>query len=229
MFAAEAHEIFMGDAELVAQRSEVFFDEVRTEAIVAGGDGSVRGEDDFAGNLAGGGVEVEAFFFHARTDRFKNRETAVTLVEMKDTRGDTHGLEGAKAADAEQKFLPDAGAGVSTIKTRCGLEIFRGVARDVGVEQKEIAAADFDLPDLGTNGSAAGGDFNDDGLAVEADGGLHGELLDIGFEILFALPSFFVETLKEISLTVEEAHADERDVEIGGTLDVIAGEDTEAA
>ena len=229
MFAAEAHEVFVGDAELIAQRAEVFFDEVGTEAVVAGGNGRVGGEDDFAGNLAGGGVEVEPFFFHAGADGFEHGEAAVAFVEMQHAGRDAHGLERAEAADAEQQLLADAGARVAAVEARGGLEIFGGVAGDVGVEQKEIAAADFDLPDFGADGGAAGGDFNHDGLAVEADGGLHGELVDVGLEILFALPAVFIEALEEVALAVEEADADERDVEIGCALDVIAGEDAEAA
>ena len=229
MLAAEAHEVFVRDAELVAQRSEVLFDEVGAEAVVAGGDGRVGGEDDFAGNLAGGGVEVEAFFFHAGADGFEDGEAAVAFVEMENAGRDAHGLERAEAADAEQQLLADAGAGVAAVEARGGLAVFRGVAGDVGVEQEEIAAADLDLPDLGANGSAAGVDFDHDGLAVEPDGGLHGELVDVGLEVLFLLPALFVEVLQEVALAVEEADADEGNVEIGGALDVVAGEDAEAA
>ena len=62
-----------------------------------------------------------------------------------------------------------------------------------------------------------------------ADGGLHGQLVDVGLEILFALPSVFVQSLEEVSLSVEQADADERDVEIGCAFDVVAGEHAEAA
>ena len=161
MFAAEAHEVLVGDTELIAQRSEVFFDEVGTEAIVAGGNGRMGGEDDFAGNLAGGGVEVEPFFFHAGADGLKNGEAAVAFIEMQHAGRDAHGLERAEPANAEEKFLANAGARVAAVEARSGFEIFGGVAGNVGVEEEEIAAADLDLPDLGTNGSTAGGDFND--------------------------------------------------------------------
>ncbi len=72
-------------------------------------------------------------------------------------------------------------------------------------------------------------DFDDDRLAVFTDGGLHGELVDVGLEVLFALPAGVVEALQEVSLAVEEADADERNVEVGGALDVVAGENAEAA
>ena len=69
----------------------------------------------------------------------------------------------------------------------------------------------------------------DDRLAVAADGRLHGQLVHVGLEILFLLPAVDVEALAEVSLAVEEADADERNVEVGGALDVVAGEHAEAA
>ncbi len=52
LHAAKAHQIIVRDAELVAQGSEMLFDEIGTEAVVAGGHGCVRGEDDLARNHA---------------------------------------------------------------------------------------------------------------------------------------------------------------------------------
>ena len=227
--AAEGEELVLRDAELLAQGAEVLFDELGAEAVVAGGDGCVGGEDDLARDLAGGLVEGDAFFDHAIADGLEDCEAAVALVEVKDPGGDAHGLECAEAADAEEELLTDAGAAVAAVEARGELEIFGGVAGDVGVEEQEIAAADFDSPHLGADDAAAGLDFDDDPLAVCADGGLHGQLVDVGLEVVFALPAFVVEALEEVSLAVEEADADERDVEVGGALDVVAGEDAEAA
>ena len=77
--------------------------------------------------------------------------------------------------------------------------------------------------------AAAGVDLDDDGLAVRADGGLHGELVDVGVEVFLVLPALLVEALAEVALVVEQADADERNAEIGGALDVVAGEHAEAA
>ena len=207
----------------------MLFDELGAEAVVAGGDGCVRGEDDLAGDLTGGVVEVHAFFEHASANGLEDCEAAVAFVEVKDSGSDAHGLEGAEAAYAEEELLTDAGAAVSAVEARGEFEVFGGVAGDVGVEKEKVAAADFDSPDLGADGAAAGLDFDDDGLAVFADGGLHGELVDVGLEVVFELPSGVVEALEEVSLAVEEADADEWDVEVGCALDVIAGEDAEAS
>ena len=58
--AAEAHQLVGRDAELVAQRAQVLFDQAGVEAVVTGGDGRVRGEDGVLGDFAEGFVEREA-------------------------------------------------------------------------------------------------------------------------------------------------------------------------
>ena len=103
---------------------------------------------------------------HAVADGFEDGEAAVAFVEMQDAGGDAHGFQCAESAYAEKQFLANAGAAVAAVEARGELEIFGRIAGDVGVEQQEIAAADFDPPDLGANGAAAGCNFHDDGLAV---------------------------------------------------------------
>ena len=67
------------------------------------------------------------------------------------------------------------------------------------------------------------------GLAVASDGRLHRQLVDVGVEVLFVLPAVVVEALAEVALVVEQADADERDAQVAGALDVVAGEHAEAA
>ena len=52
MLAAEAHQVLVRDAQLLAQRAQVLFDQVGAEAVVAGGHRRVRGKDHLARNLA---------------------------------------------------------------------------------------------------------------------------------------------------------------------------------
>ena len=74
----------------------------------------------------------------------------------------------------------------------------------------------------------AGINLHLDRPAVFSDGRFHGKLVDIGLEIFFALPAVAIEALAEISLAIEQADADEGDAEIGGALDVIAGQNSES-
>ncbi len=57
--AAEAHQLVVRDAELVAQRAKMLFDQgPPSKAVVAGGHGRVRGEDGVMGDFAQGFVET---------------------------------------------------------------------------------------------------------------------------------------------------------------------------
>ena len=138
-------------------------------------------------------------------------------------------FERAKAADAQQQFLANAGARVAAVQARGGLAIFGRIAFHVRIEQQQIAAAHLHLPHLGANRRAARVNLHHHRLAVDADGRLHRQLVDVGFEILLVLPAGRVETLQEISLAVEQADADQRNVQIRGALDVIARQDAQAA
>ena len=62
-----------------------------------------------------------------------------------------------------------------------------------------------------------------------ADGGLHGELLDLGVEILFFLVAFAVEVLLEVALIVKQAEGDHRHAEAAGALDMVTRQDAESA
>ena len=141
MLAAKAHEPLVGNAELVAQRTEVLLDEIAVEAIVTGGHRGVGGEDHFLGYLVGGGVEVQAFFLHAIANRFQYGETAVPLVEMEDARGNAHGFQGTKAADAEEQLLTNAGAAVAAIEAGSKFQVFRRVALHIRIQEQKGATA----------------------------------------------------------------------------------------
>ena len=229
MLAAKPHQPVLRNAQLVAQRAQVLLDQIAVEPVVTRGHRGVGGEDHFAGNLMRSGVEVQAFFLHAITDRLQHRETAVPLVEMENTRRNAHGLEGAKAADAEEQLLANAGASVAAIEARGQFQILGCVAGYVGVEQQKVAAADLDAPDLGANRAAAGFNFDHHRFPVFANGQFHGELVDVGLQVLFLLPAVLVQALQEVALPVEQADADEGNAQVGCTLDVVSGEHAQAA
>jgi hypothetical protein len=79
----------------------MFFQKSGIEAIVAGRDRSVSGENHLTRNARYGVVETDTFLFHAKANRFENGKGAVTFVEMEDAGRDSHGPKGAEAADAE--------------------------------------------------------------------------------------------------------------------------------
>ncbi len=141
--------------KLIAQRAQVLFNQVGVKPVVPGRHRCVRGENHFSGNLARSGVEIQAFFNHAIANGLEDREAAVSLIQMKNSGRDAHGFESAKAADAEQQLLTNAGSSVAAIQARGKFTVFRRIPGNVRVEQQQIATSHFHAPDLGTNRTAA--------------------------------------------------------------------------
>ena len=87
----------------------------------------------------------------------------------------------------------------------------------------------LELPDL--NEDVAGGQL-DGHLEVVAVGVFHGfqrQGVEVVHRIAFLLPSVGIQKLAEVALLVEQAEADQRVILVAGGLQMIAGEDAEAA
>ena len=86
------------------------------------------------------------------------------------------------------------------------------------------------LPDVGVQLAAAGQVEGDDagGVVVLAQ---QAQRQPVGVEdrVGLLLPAVAVEALLEVAGLVEQADADDRDAEVGGRLEVVTGEDAEAA
>src|ERR1700674_2577802 len=228
ILASQRHEIFLGKPEGLAQRSEVLFDQIGIEAIMAGGHRSVGREDHFTGNSRHRHVETDALLFHALANRFEDCKSAVSFVQVKNSGSDAERFQSAQAANAEKQFLMHADAAVASVQTRGHLAVLGSIAFHVGVEEKQITATHFHAPYFCVNGAMAGIDLHHNRPAICPDGSFHSKLADIGLEILFVLPAIAIEALAEISLTIKQAHANQRDPEIGGALDVIAGQNSKS-
>ena len=137
--------------------------------------------------------------------------------------------ERADAADAEQQFLPDADALVAAVEPRGQLAVLGLVALDVRVEQQQRVAADRQLPDARARSCRSASRSTTMTGAPSRVRRLHRQQPVIDVEVVLVLPAVAVEPLPEVALVVVEADADERDAEVGRALDVVAGEDAEAA
>ncbi len=226
---AEAHQLFGGDAQFVAQRAEVLLDQVAVEAIVSGGDGRVRGEDRPLGDVAQGRVKAHPVVLHPVADGFQNGEGTVAFVEVIDAGQDSQGLQRPDAAHAGHQFLADAGAVVAAVEPRRQLPILGVVARHVAIEQAQPHPADVHQPHLGQQFSRPGVDLDGDRRSVGPPGRLHRQVIDLRVEILLVLPTVDVQLLLEIALVVKQPDGHQRDAQSAGALDVIAREDPQAA
>src|SRR5208283_2135385 len=228
MLASQRHETFPGKAEALAQRSEMLFDQIGIEAIVAGGHGSVGRENHFPRYPRHRLIEADAFFHHALPNGFQHGKSAVPFVEVKNPRGDTERFQRAQTAYTQQYFLVHTHAAIAAVQTRSHIAVFGSIAVYIGVEEKQITTADFHAPNFRIDRTMSGVDLHHDGSAIDSYGGFHGQVVDIDFEVLFALPAVAIQALTEISLAIKQAHGNQRDAQIGGALNVIAGQNSKS-
>ena len=100
----------------------------------------------------------------------------------------------------------------------------------VGVEQQQRHAADLGLPDVGVQLAAAGQPERDDARgAVRLAQQRQRQAVGVEDRVGLLLPAVAVQALLEVAGLVEQADADDRHAEVGGGLEVVAGEDAQAA
>ncbi len=133
------------------------------------------------------------------------------------------------AADPGQHLLGHpvlAGAAVQLVGD---LPLGGLVLLDVGVEQEQRHPPDLDLPDLGPQRAAAGdgeGDLHRRAVGLAQERQRQAVRVDRRVELL--LPAVPGQPLGEVAGPVEQADADDRDAEVAGRLEVVAGQDAEA-
>ncbi len=138
--------------------------------------------------------------------------------------------QGPDAADAEQHLLLEALLTTAAVEAVGDVAGGLVVAGDVGVEQQQRDAAHLGAQHVGAQLAAAGQVEGDDaGLAVVLAQQAQGQAVGVEDRVGLLLPAVAVEALLEVAGLVEEADADDRDAEVGGGLEVVAGEDAETA
>ncbi len=239
-FAAEGGLVAEGedaagvDAGQGAVLAEVAGDQGAVEAVDAGRDGGVGGEDGPGPDGLQGAVEVEPVALEF-PDAFEAEEAGVALVGVEDLGGGVAGepgvrADGADAADAEQHLLEEPVLAAAAVEAVGDAAFAGGVLLDVGVEHEQRDAADLGGPQVGVQAAAAGQGEGDAGggavgLAEQGDGQLAG----VEDGVLLLLPAVPAEGLAEVAVPVEQSDADQGDAEVAGGLEVVAGEDAEAA
>jgi hypothetical protein len=113
--AAQAHQLLQRDAQLIAQRAQVLFDQPGVEAVVAGGHGRMRREHGPLRHFAQRIVEADAVIVHSLANRFDRGKRTVAFVEVIDARRNAQGPQRPHAADAEHQLLANPRAMVATV------------------------------------------------------------------------------------------------------------------
>ena len=148
----------------------------------------------------------------------------MALVGVEHLGLDADGLQRPHAADAEQDLLAQPVLDVAAVQPVGDLADLVGVLLDVGVEEVQRHPADARLPHLGHERHAGQVDLDPDAVARR-------QRHDVGVEqrVALLLPAVGVEALAEVAVAVEQADADERDAQVAGRLEVVAGEHAQAA
>ena len=136
----------------------------------------------------------------------------------------------AYAADAEEQLLAQPVLGVAAVEAVGHVAVVGAVLLDVGVEEEQRHPADVGDEDAGHQVGAVR-ERDRDGRTAAVGLAEHGQRQLVGVEdgVALLLPAVAVERLLEVAVAVEQAHAHQRDAEVGGRLEVVAGQDAEAA
>ena len=195
----------------------------------------MRREDGRRADGLEGLVEGQAVVADELGDALDAEEAGVALVGVVDLRRRGAGqarpqAQRADAADAEEQLLLEAGVAAAAVERLGDLAGLLVVAGDVGVEQQQGHAADLRLPDVGVQLAAGGqADGDDGGGAVLLAQQRQREAVGVEHRVGLDLPAVAVERLLEVAGLVEEPDADDRHAEVRRGLQVVAGEDAEAA
>ena len=134
------------------------------------------------------------------------------------------------AADAEQHLLAQAVVLVAAVEPVGDHPLGRRVLLDVAVEQQQRDAADLGPPHVGVQGAALRQRHGDDrGRAVGLAQQLDRQAVRVQRGVVLELPAVGRQALGEVPGPVEQPDADQRDAEVGGGLEVVTGEDAQAA
>jgi hypothetical protein len=235
VLGAEREDVLERDALDRGVAAEVPGHELLAEPVDAGGHGRVRGEDGRRADRLERGGEGQPLALDELADALDGEEAGVALVAVVDLRGRPAGdarvePHGAHAAHAEQELLLEAVLGRAAVQAVGDLALALVVVRDVRVQQEQRHATDLSDPHLGAQHAAAGqGQLDAGGGAVRLAQERQRQVVRVDERVGLVLPALAGQRLLEVAGAVQQPDADDRHAEVGRGLQVVAGEDAEAA
>ena len=125
-------------------------------------------------------------------------------------------------------FLLESVVGTTAVQPVGHLALVAGILLDVGVQHQQRHPADLSHPDLRVQSAPREWDVDPKwALVIVQQGQRQG--VRVKQRITLLLPAGGVERLPEVSLPVEQPNADDRDSKIACGLEMVAGQDAEAA
>ncbi len=197
----------------LGQLADVAHDEVLVELLVTGRDGRVRREDRRPAHMLEGVCRLHPLR-RELAQPFDLQEGRVALVQVEDVRLDPERRERADTADAEQELLADPVLAVAAVER---------VREPLHLEQVERHRTDVLSPDGCLDRLVRELDRHRHRLTHQAD------RVRVDPLVVLGLPAVRVDLLPEVAAAVEQSDSHERDAELGCGLQMVAGEDPEAA
>ena len=238
VLGAEREDPLDGDAGGRAGLAEVLLDQRAREPVDARRHRRVGGEHGGRTADLERGVEVElrtTLLDGELADPLEAEEAGVALVGVEDLRrrgaGDPRvDAQRAHATDTEEQLLAQAVLAVAAVEAVGHVAVVLGVALDVGVQEQQRHPADAGDPDLRQQiGAVRERDRDQRPRAVLLAQQRDRQAVGVEDRVGLLLPALTGQRLLEVAVPVEQPDAGDRDAEVAGGLEVVAGEDAEAA
>src|SRR5207245_1061198 len=104
------------ESESLADRAQMFLDQVCREAIMSGRYGCVRGENHLISDTPPRFLKVDSLRNHTPANHFQGREGTMPLVQMQHARIDVQCPQRPHPSCAQQVLLADAHTAIPVIK-----------------------------------------------------------------------------------------------------------------
>ncbi len=214
--------------------AEVVAHQVDREPVDAGRHRGVRGEHGAGAHRGQRLVEVQALAVDQLADALQAEEPGVALVGVEHLGPGVAGQLAERAhrphpADAGQDLLADAVVLVAAVEPVGDPAQVLVVVLHVGVQQQQRDPADLGPPDPGAQHPAAGhGHVHQDRRARGLGEQFQRQAPGVEHRVVLDLPAVQRQRLAEVAGAVEQADADQRHAQVGGGLEVVAGEHAKA-
>src|SRR5262249_46689608 len=141
-------------------------------------------------------------------------ESGVPLVHVTHGRSFPQSAECPDAANPQYHLLANPHVIVTAVELRGDVPIFRGIFRDVRVQEIEWNPSDLNAPDTGPNFSAGKRDVDKKRQPIGFGFRYERKIEEIVFRIPFLLPAVDIEVLPKVPLAVHEPDAGEGNAEV---------------
>ena len=153
----------------------------------------------------------------------------MALVHVEDGGRDPRRRQRADAADPQQDLLADPHLAVASVEHAGDVAGIGGVAVDVGVQQQQGHAAHLDAAQGRPDEVVADPHLDHHGPPVGAWLVGQRQVAPVGGGVALPLAAVRAQRLAEVAAPVEQPHPRQRHAQVGGRLQVVAGQDAEAA